>query len=180
MLRGGKKITSVRGVSVFFQWDIDLNADRLRTRLEIFTKPIFPPFQYASEFSQGLEVFFFSYILPVHQSSEVFYSSSVVVHFAFITLKVVRIKKYQIRITGKETNNFLRDFILWQQNGMNIEKQHCLFINFGSNMMFESTQIRKVIKIFTLWALQLYRDPLLTPFCAPNTLHIFPNILLKS
>ena len=53
-------------------------------------------------------------------------------------------------MTGKETNNFLRDFILWQQNGMNIEKQHCLFINFGSNMMFESTQIRKVIKIFTL------------------------------
>ena len=52
-------------------------------------------------------------------------------------------------MTDKEKEKFFRDFILWQQEGLDIEKQHCLFINFGVNMKFEYPQIRRVIVIFT-------------------------------
>ena len=52
-------------------------------------------------------------------------------------------------MTDQETNHFFRDFILWQKEGLDIEKQHCLFINFGVNMMFQFSQIRRVIVIFS-------------------------------
>ena len=52
-------------------------------------------------------------------------------------------------MTDQEQNKYFRDFVLWQQEGLDIEKQHCLFINFGVNMMFEYPQIRRVIMIFT-------------------------------
>ena len=53
-----------------------------------------------------------------------------------------------IRMTDEEKNKYFRDFILWQQEGLDIEKQHCLFINFGVNMMFDFPQIRRAISIF--------------------------------
>ena len=51
-------------------------------------------------------------------------------------------------MTDQEKNKFFRDFILWQQEGLDIEKQNCLFINFGVNMKFEYPHIRKLIVIF--------------------------------
>ena len=50
-------------------------------------------------------------------------------------------------MADKEKFKFFRDFILWQQEGLDIEKQHCLFINFGVNMKLEYTQIRRAIMI---------------------------------
>ena len=52
-----------------------------------------------------------------------------------------------IRMTDEEMNKYFRDFILWQQEGLDIEKHHCLFINFGVNMKFEYPQIRRVIML---------------------------------
>ena len=52
-------------------------------------------------------------------------------------------------MSDEEKQKYLRDFIFWQQDGLNIENQHCLFINFGVNMKFPTTQIRKVIVIFS-------------------------------
>ena len=53
-----------------------------------------------------------------------------------------------IKMNDEEMNKYFRDFIIWQQEGLDIEKQHCLFINFGVNMKFEHPQIRRVITIF--------------------------------
>ena len=50
-------------------------------------------------------------------------------------------------MTDEENKEFFHDFIIWQQGGLDTEKQQCLFINFGVNMKFEYTQIRKVIMI---------------------------------
>ena len=46
-----------------------------------------------------------------------------------------------IRMTDEEKKEYFRDFILWQQKGLDIEKQHCLLINFGVSMNFEYPQI---------------------------------------
>ena len=35
-------------------------------------------------------------------------------------------------MTDEEKGKYLRDITLWQQEGLDIEKQHCLFINFGA------------------------------------------------
>lgn len=48
-------------------------------------------------------------------------------------------------MTDEQQNKYVRDFILWQREGLDIEKQHCLFINFGVNIKFGYTQIRRVI-----------------------------------
>ena len=53
-------------------------------------------------------------------------------------------------MTDEEKNKYFRDFILWQQEGLDIEKQHCLFINFGVNMKFEYPHIRREIVIFII------------------------------
>ena len=53
-----------------------------------------------------------------------------------------------VRMTDEEKNKNFRDFILWQHEGLDIEKQSCLVINFGVNMKFEYSQIRRVIMIF--------------------------------
>ena len=37
--------------------------------------------------------------------------------------------KFYVRMTDQEKNEYFHDFILWQQEGLDIEKQHCLFIN---------------------------------------------------
>ena len=50
-------------------------------------------------------------------------------------------------MTDRERFQDFRDIVLWQQEGLDIEKQHCLFINFGVNMKFQFTQIRRVILI---------------------------------
>ena len=52
-------------------------------------------------------------------------------------------------MTDEERFKVFRDFVLWKQEGLDMEKQHCLFINFGVNMNFPHTQIRRVIMIFT-------------------------------
>ena len=52
-------------------------------------------------------------------------------------------------MTDDEKNKFFRDFILWQKEGLDIDKYHCLLINFGANMKFEYPQIRRVIMIFS-------------------------------
>ena len=52
------------------------------------------------------------------------------------------------RMTDREKNEFFRDYILWQQDGLDIEKQHCLFINFGVSMKLDHPHIRRVIMIF--------------------------------
>ena len=64
------------------------------------------------------------------------------------TLTHIFIVKLLIRMTDEEKKEFFHDFIFWQQEGLDIEKQHCLFINFGVNVMFEYTQIRKEIMIY--------------------------------
>ena len=51
-------------------------------------------------------------------------------------------------MTDREKNEFFRDYILWQQDGLDIEKQHCLFINFGVSMKLDHPHIRRVIMIF--------------------------------
>ena len=51
-------------------------------------------------------------------------------------------------MTDEEKNQFFHDFIFWQQEGLDIERQQCLFINFGVNMKFEYSQLRRVITIF--------------------------------
>ena len=51
-------------------------------------------------------------------------------------------------MTDEEKNKNFRDFILWQQQGLDIEKLNCLLINFGVNMKFNYTQLRRVIVIF--------------------------------
>ena len=53
-------------------------------------------------------------------------------------------------MTDEERFKVFRDFVLWKQEGLDIEKQHCLFINFGVNMKFEYPQIRRVIMIFII------------------------------
>ena len=50
-------------------------------------------------------------------------------------------------MTGEERMKFFRDFILWQQEGLDIEKHHCLLINFGVNMKLRYPQIRRAIMI---------------------------------
>ena len=60
-----------------------------------------------------------------------------------------RYRDFFKRTTGVEKNKFFRDYILWRQEGLDVEKQHCLFINFGVNMMLEYPQIRRVIIIFS-------------------------------
>ena len=37
-------------------------------------------------------------------------------------------------MTEEDRMKFFRGFILWQQEGLDIEKYPCLFINFGVNM----------------------------------------------
>ena len=53
------------------------------------------------------------------------------------------------RMTDEEKRAFIRDFTLWQQEGLNIDEYHCLFINFGMNIKLENPQIRRVIMIFS-------------------------------
>ena len=53
-------------------------------------------------------------------------------------------------MTDNEKNKFFRDFILWQQEGLDIDIQHCLFINFGADVKFEYPQIRRVIMILII------------------------------
>ena len=53
------------------------------------------------------------------------------------------------RMTDEEKKAFIRDFTLWQQEGLNIDAYHCLFINFGMNIKLENPQIRRVIMIFS-------------------------------
>ena len=62
-------------------------------------------------------------------------------------------------MTDKEKNKFFRDFILWQQEGLDINEYHCLLINFGANVMFENSQIRRLIIIFSIFIniLELYK-----------------------
>ena len=55
----------------------------------------------------------------------------------------------RMRMKDEEKKKYFRDIILWQHEGLDIEKQHCLFINFGVNMKFKYTQIRRVIVIFS-------------------------------
>ena len=55
-----------------------------------------------------------------------------------------------LSISDKEKNKFFRDYILWQQEGLDIDKHHCLFINFGVNMSLQYPQIRRVMMIFFL------------------------------
>ena len=62
-------------------------------------------------------------------------------HYCFVFFFILR------RMTDKETFKFIRDFLLWQQEGLDIEKHHCLFINFGVNMNIQYTQIRSVLMI---------------------------------
>ena len=50
-------------------------------------------------------------------------------------------------MTDRERSQDFRDIVLWQQEGLDIEKQHCLFINFGVNMKFQYPQIRRAIMI---------------------------------
>ena len=50
-------------------------------------------------------------------------------------------------MTAEETNKIFRDFTFWQKKGLDMEKQHCLFINFGVNMKFQYPQIRRAIMI---------------------------------
>ena len=52
-------------------------------------------------------------------------------------------------MSDEERFKFFRDFILWKQEGMDIEKQHCLFINFGAHMKLEYPHIRIVIMIYS-------------------------------
>ena len=49
----------------------------------------------------------------------------------------------------EERMEFFRGFILWQQEGLDIEKYPCLFINFGvnGNMRLETVQMRRAIMI---------------------------------
>ena len=51
-------------------------------------------------------------------------------------------------MTEEEIEKYFRDYIYWQHEGLDIEKQQCLFINFGVNMKFEYSQLRRVITIF--------------------------------
>ena len=62
-------------------------------------------------------------------------------------------------MTDEEKNKYFRDFILWQQEGLDIDEYHCLFINFGVNMKFEYSQIRRLIMIL----IYLYQSPLYQP-----------------
>ena len=52
-----------------------------------------------------------------------------------------------MRMTDEEKKKYFRDIILWQQEGLDIEKQHCLFINFGADMKLDYPQIRRAIVI---------------------------------
>ena len=66
-----------------------------------------------------------------------------------IILLLKKIKqRLLIRMTDEEKNKFFHDFIFWQQEGLDIERQQCLFINFGVNMKFEYSQLRRVITMF--------------------------------
>ena len=53
-----------------------------------------------------------------------------------------------LSISDRDKNEFFRDYILWQQEGLDINKYHCLFINFGVNMSLQYPQIRRDIVIF--------------------------------
>ena len=50
-------------------------------------------------------------------------------------------------MTEEERMQFYRGFILWQQEGLDINKYHCLFINFGVNMSLQYPQIRRDVVI---------------------------------
>ena len=55
---------------------------------------------------------------------------------------------FLLRVTDKEKNKFFRDFIYWKEEGLDIDKYHCLLINFGAHLQFDNPQIRKVIVMF--------------------------------
>ena len=51
-------------------------------------------------------------------------------------------------MTDEEIFKDFRGYIPWKEEGLDMENQHCLFINFGVNVNFEHTQIRRVFVIF--------------------------------
>ena len=54
------------------------------------------------------------------------------------------------RMTDEQKFKFFRDFIFWQQEGLDIDESPSLIINFGDKFQFENTfQIRRVIMIFS-------------------------------
>ena len=71
-------------------------------------------------------------------------SQSVVLSYDIFQLKVTM---SSLSISDKEKNEFFRDYILWQQEGLDIDKHHCLFINFGVNMSLQYPQIRRDVVI---------------------------------
>ena len=53
-------------------------------------------------------------------------------------------------LADKQKFKFFRDFIFWQQKGLDIDESPSLIINFGDKFKFENTfQIRRVIMIFS-------------------------------
>ena len=61
-------------------------------------------------------------------------------------------------MTEEERLKFYRGFILWQQEGHDIEKYPCLFINFGVNLgssLEGYFPMRRVIMIFRVFSLNL-------------------------
>ena len=82
--------------------------------------------------------------------------SSLAYFYTFDHLSVILLARsynvlsnFLLRITDKEKNKFFRDFIFWQQEGLDIDEYHCLFINFGVNIQYENPQIRRAIMIFS-------------------------------
>ena len=57
-------------------------------------------------------------------------------------------------MTDEERMKFFRDFILWQQEGLDIEKYPCLFINFGVNMstnlLFQIRGLFMILRVISL------------------------------
>ena len=64
-------------------------------------------------------------------------------HHSFI------LQRFSPMMTDKQKFKLFRDFIFWQQEGLDIDESPSLIINFGDKFQFENTfQIRGVIMIF--------------------------------
>ena len=50
-----------------------------------------------------------------------------------------------LRMTDQDKEDFIRRTIHWQQNGLDLDNQNCLILNFGADLVLSYPQIRKFI-----------------------------------
>ena len=63
-------------------------------------------------------------------------------------LSLVVLLFVSLRMTDQDKEDFIKRTIQWQQNGLDLDKQNCLVLNYGSDVVLNYPQIRKDFKDF--------------------------------